>query len=89
MPLTISDEVLQQAGMDERSALVEIACRLFDAGKLSLPLAARMAGLSRGEMEDELLDRNIAIYRLTTEDYEEDLSTMARLRGEPQDGGRI
>jgi predicted HTH domain antitoxin len=81
MPITISDEVLQQAGMGEREARIEIACRLFDAGKLSLPLAARLATLTRGEMEDELLDRNIPIYRLTTEDYEQDLATLEKLRG--------
>ena len=40
MPVVISDETLKQAGLTEREAVVEIACRLFDAGKLA-PLARR------------------------------------------------
>lgn len=76
MPVIIGDDVLQAAGLDERNALVEIACRLFEAGRLSLPLAARMAALTRAEMEDALLDRNIPLYSPTLEDYEEDVETL-------------
>ena len=47
MPVVIPDETLQQAGLTEREALVEIACRLFDAGKLPLWPAAKLAGMSR------------------------------------------
>ena len=36
MPVVISDETLRDAGLTEQDALVEIACRLFGAGKLSL-----------------------------------------------------
>jgi predicted HTH domain antitoxin len=82
MPITISDELLKEAGMTDREALVEIACRLFDAGKLTLPLAARLAGIDRGEMEDELLDRKIPLYRPTLDDYRQDVSALQRLRGD-------
>ncbi len=34
--LIVPDEMLRQAGLSEREALLEFACRLFDAGRLSL-----------------------------------------------------
>ena len=54
MPLTLSDEILTQAGMSAEEARVEIACRLFDAEKLHLWPAAQLAQLSRVEFEAEL-----------------------------------
>jgi len=77
--LEMGDEFLKEAGMNEREARIEIACRLFDAGKLTLPLSARFAGLDRGEMEDELLDRKIPLYRPTLNDYEEDVAVFRKL----------
>ena len=79
MTLTISDTTLKSAGMTEREMQIEIACRLFDAGKLALWPAAQLAGMSRGEFEDELALRNIAIYRPTLEDLELDLRIMPKL----------
>jgi predicted HTH domain antitoxin len=67
MTLTIPDDILQQAGLTEHEALVEFACRLFDAGRLPLAAAARLAALSRAEMEDELGRRGIAIYRVNVD----------------------
>jgi predicted HTH domain antitoxin len=80
MPVTISDNMLRAAGMGEREARIEIACRLFAAGKLTLPLAVRLAGLARGEMEDELLDRTIPIYRPTLDTYLQDVESLRKLR---------
>jgi predicted HTH domain antitoxin len=82
MPVVIPDEVLQKAGLSEREALIEIACRLFDIEKLYLFDAAQLAGLSRGEMETELAKRNIPIYRPTLEDLMEDLKSLEDLRGQ-------
>ena len=79
MPVIIPDEVLREAGLSEREALIEIACRLFDAGKLHLWPAAKLAGLSRVEFEGELIQRKIPIYRPTLEDVLEDLATLKRL----------
>ena len=83
MPLTIPDETLRAAGLTEREALVEIACRLFDAGRLALWPAARLARLSRDEFLAELHDRHIPAFRPTAEDFLHDLETIDRIRGAP------
>jgi predicted HTH domain antitoxin len=79
MPLVIPDDVLLEAGLNERDALVEVACRLFDAGKLTLWSAARLAGLSRVAFEDELLARRIPWLRPDPHDLVEDLAALDRL----------
>ena len=79
MPVVIPDETLKQAGLSEREALVEIACRLFDAGKLALWPAAKLAGLSRSEFEVELMARKISVYRPTEQDLADDLAALDRL----------
>jgi predicted HTH domain antitoxin len=79
MPLTLSDELLKQAGMTEEEARVEIACRLFDAGKLALWPAAQLAGMERVEFEAELIARKIPIYRMTVDEFQTDLETLRQL----------
>ena len=59
VPVIIPDEALRQAGLSDQEALVEIACRLFNAEKLHLWPAAKLAGLSRGEFESELASRGM------------------------------
>ena len=79
MPLTISDSLLEQAGWSEQEARLEIACRLFQTRRLSLWQAAQWAGLTRVEMEAELLRRGIALYEVTEEQLNADLAAMDRL----------
>ena len=79
MPLTISDQTLQQLGLSAKDALIEFACRLFDAGRLALWPAAQLAGLTRLEFENELRSRGIAIYRPTAQELEQELEAMKRL----------
>ena len=76
MTLTIPDDILGQAGLSEHDALVEFACRLFAAGKLALWPAARLASLSRSEMEDELRVRDIPVYRVTDEYWAQELESL-------------
>lgn len=76
MTLTIPDDLLQQAGLTERDAIVEFACRLFDAERLDLFAAARLADLSRLELEVELRARRIPIYRLDASDIAEDFAAL-------------
>lgn len=79
MGLTISDEMLREAGLGEHEALVEIACRLFSAGVITFPTATHWAGLTRTELEQALIDRDLPVVRLTKVDFEQDLKTLSRM----------
>jgi predicted HTH domain antitoxin len=79
MPLTIPDEWLAQAGLDQREVLVEIACRLYAAGKLSLPQATHWSGLTRTELEEELLRRDLPLVRIDREYLDQELASLSRL----------
>jgi len=80
MTLHIPDGVLKEAGLSEREALIEFACRLFDAQKITFWTAATLAGLDRTAMEEALLARGIAIYRPSAADVEQDLQTIEKWR---------
>jgi predicted HTH domain antitoxin len=77
--ITIPDEFLKEAGLDPQEALIEFACRLFDAGRLTLHSAGKLSGLDRVGMEEALFQRKIPIYRPTVEDVREDVAAMKRL----------
>ena len=79
MPITISDETLQRMGMSADESRVEIACRLFDAGRLDLWPAAQLAEMSRVQFEGELMQRKIPIYRPTLEDLQAELKALDEL----------
>ena len=80
MPLTISDEMLRDMRMTAEEARIELACRLFDVGKLSLWRAAKLAGLTRSQFEGELAARKIPAFRPTKEDLARDLETIECLK---------
>jgi predicted HTH domain antitoxin len=77
--LHISDDLLRELGLDERGALIEFACRMFQSKRAGLWQAAKIAGLSRVEMEEELRKRGIPAYAPTVADLHEDLETLKRL----------
>jgi predicted HTH domain antitoxin len=79
MSLTISDDILREAGLTERKLLIEMACHLFNRQLLALWPAARLAGLTRSEFEEELIQRRIPIYRSTVEDLVHDLEALERM----------
>jgi predicted HTH domain antitoxin len=81
MPLTIPDETLAAARMTEQELRVEIACRLFEADKLSLWPAAQLAGMSRDDFIDALHQRGIGWPRLDVEDFEQDAKAIDKLFG--------
>ena len=81
MPLVISDETLKAAKLTEREARIEIACRLFDLGKLDLWPAAQLAEMTRDEFLSELKVRNIPAFRPTWEDVKQDMETLDRVLG--------
>ena len=81
MPVIISDETLKTAGMTEREAKIEIACYLFDKGKLYLWPAAQLAGMTRDEFLSELHQRGIPAFRPTVEDLMHDLAVLEEIDG--------
>jgi predicted HTH domain antitoxin len=80
MPVTFSDELLAEAGLSEREAKLEIACRLYDAGKLTMPQATRWAGIARVEFEAALLERQLPLVRIDERYWEQELQSLERLR---------
>lgn len=77
MPVLISDELLSETGLSEREATIEIACRLFAAGRLPLPGATRWTGLSRPEFEQELLNRKLPLVVIDEEYWRQELQSLA------------
>jgi predicted HTH domain antitoxin len=63
-------------GVDSSGLLFELAATLFDREKISLGLAARIAGLSISEMIDELGRHEISVIRLSPEELERELAAF-------------
>jgi predicted HTH domain antitoxin len=80
MPLTITDEAIRDAGLSERDMLIEIACRLFDADKLTKRQASRLAQMERPEFDDELRKRNLPVIHYTHEMLAEDMATLEKMK---------
>ena len=64
------------AGVPSQAALVDLAATLFNRGKISLGLAARIAGLAYSEMIDELGRRQIDVIRLGPGELERELAAL-------------
>lgn len=79
MSLLISNTLLDQAGLSEAEARLEIGCRLYDAGCLTLPQARRWADVDRPAFETALMERGLPVYRPTLEDLQVDLATISRM----------
>jgi len=82
MPLTLPDELLSEAGLSEADAKLEIACRLYDAGKLSMPQATRWAGITRVEFESALLERNLPLIRADAKYWAQESKGMQKSESE-------
>ena len=79
MLLLIPDQILTDAGLSEREATIELACRLYDSKRLTLPAATRWTGLSRTEFEEELLRRNLPLVRVDDDYWQQELESMQQL----------
>lgn len=80
MTFHIPDDILEQSGLNGRQMLLELACHLFDIGKVDLTSAARLAALDRVDFEIALRDRKIAIHRPTLADMEDEAKSLAKFR---------
>lgn len=83
MPLVIDDQFLEKAGLSEREARIEIACRLYAAGKWDKKSAREFCGLDRIEFWMELGRRGIDPFGYTAEDLQSDLENLDRVLGKP------
>ena len=81
MPMTIDDQLLEAAGFSEQAARIEVACRMYDAEKLSLLQAMKWSRLSRTEFEAALIDRGLPVYKVTLKDVEDDLAVLDQVLG--------
>ena len=79
MPVTVSDQLLAEAGLSEAEAKLEIACRLYDAGKPTMPQATRWAGISRVEFESALLERHLPLVRIDDSYWQQEVAALERL----------
>jgi predicted HTH domain antitoxin len=63
-------------GIESAAVRVELAATLFDREQISLGLAARIAGLSYGQMVDELGRRSIPVIRLAPGELDRELEAF-------------
>lgn len=83
MTITIPDDILKQAALTEREALIELACRLYDANRLGLSAAAQLARLDRVGLEIELRKRSLPVWHVTAGDLADDAAALMKLREAP------
>jgi predicted HTH domain antitoxin len=82
MPLVIGDDILQKAGLSVGEARIEFACRLYQAGKLQKSEAAAFCGLDRIDFWFELGKRGIDAFDYSSDELDEDIRTLQRVRGQ-------
>ena len=64
------------AGLDAREVRLELAAHLYEHEQISLGVAGCIAGLSYGDMTDELGRRGIAVIRLEPGELERELAAF-------------
>lgn len=78
MSVTIPDEVLEAAHIDEAELRQELAVALFQRSRLTLAQAARLAELDRLRFQHLLASRDIPV-SYDVRDFEDDLETLRSL----------
>ena len=68
-------------GLDSSSVRLELAVSLFDREQVSIGVASRIAGLSIGDMIDELGRRCIPVARYSGEEFAEEMKYVRGLAG--------
>ncbi len=73
MKIEIPDQIVTE--QDTNKFLIELACLLYNKGKVSTVKCTRIAGLSRDEFHHELWLRKIP-RQYDIEDFEEDMKVV-------------
>ncbi len=76
--LNIPDNVLQKAGISSQEALLELACRLFDTGRLSLSDSAKLAGMSAQQFEGFLTTKGIPMHLFNEANLKDDVQSIEK-----------
>jgi predicted HTH domain antitoxin len=78
MPVTIPDEVLTAAHLNEVELKRELAIALFQQERLTLAQASRLAEMGQMSFQQLLADRRIPIH-YGVDEFREDLETLRRM----------
>lgn len=79
MSVLISDETLSACQMSDAEFKQEVAALLFQAGRLTLGHASKLAEMTPGFFRELLKKRNIPLYIYDVEDFELDLRNLQEL----------
>jgi predicted HTH domain antitoxin len=75
MAVVISDAVLRKVHMTGEDLLTDLACYLYDKGRLSFGKAGELSGLNYLQFQKALAERSIDI-KYTEEDLDTDLKNL-------------
>ena len=78
MTITIPDEILASAHLTEAEVVTEIAVMLFAGGKVTLPQAASLCGMTIVRFQHLLASREIPVSYDAAE-FEKDLDVLREL----------
>jgi predicted HTH domain antitoxin len=78
VPITIPDELLAAAGLNEAELKQELAVALFQRDRITLAQASRLAGMNQLQFQTLLAEREIPVHYGVAE-FEQDLHTLHRL----------
>lgn len=78
MSITISDDILGSSGLTESELRRELAIALFQAERLTLGQAAKLADQTQLEFQKALASRRIPIH-YGSQELDEDLRTVGRV----------
>ena len=90
MPLIIDDDILREANLTEADARIEIACRLYDSGTLSLAVASKLAGLGASAFQDTLSTRSLSLNKADESELDEQCAAgYARFPEDPAEAAAL
>lgn len=81
MILTLPDEIIDSSRLSRAEILRELAVNLFQQDRLTLGQASQLAEMTQWEFRLLLGSRQIPLH-YDVEELEEDLKTIAKLRGQ-------
>jgi predicted HTH domain antitoxin len=77
--LNVPDDLLKRLGADNRDALVEIACRLYETSRLRFDEASRLADVTLEAFAAACALRKIPVYWYGVEDLDTDLAALHKM----------